>query len=68
VGWAYLPRSLVEPLTHAGTLKEIEFENISNQLRLWVDVVWLRDKPLGLGAKRFIELLRNESGLRRPGN
>ena len=68
VGWAYLPRSLVEPLTQAGTLKEIEFENISNQLRLWVDVVWLRDKPLGLGAKRFIELLRNESGSTRPGD
>jgi len=61
VGWAYLPRSLIEPLTQAGALKEIEFENISNQLRLWVDVVWLKAKPLGLGAQRFIELLKNEA-------
>ncbi len=61
VGWAYLPRSLIEPLARAGSLQEIEFENISNQLRLWVDVVWLKDQPLGLGAQRFIELLKGEA-------
>ncbi|HEX5737912.1 MAG TPA: LysR family transcriptional regulator, partial [Hydrogenophaga sp.] len=32
--------------------------NMGNQLRLWVDVVWQNDRPLGLGAKRFIELIK----------
>lgn len=58
LGWAYLPRSLVQPLVAAGSLVEIVFDNISNQLRLWVDVVWSRERPLGLGAQRYIELMR----------
>lgn len=58
LGWAYLPQRLVEPLLASGALLKIEFENISNQIRLWVDVVWLKDRPLGLGAQRFIELMR----------
>lgn len=59
LGWAYLPRSLVQPLVAAGTLAEIAFDNISNQLKLWVDVVWSKERPLGLGAQRFIELIRS---------
>jgi hypothetical protein len=35
----------------------VRFGNMSNQLRLWVDVVWQNDRPLGLGAKRFVELM-----------
>ena len=58
LGWAYLPRSLIAPMVAAGTLTEIRFNNISNQLRVWVDVVWHTDRPMGLGAKRFIELMR----------
>jgi DNA-binding transcriptional LysR family regulator len=58
LGWAYLPRALVRPLVNAGTLIEIEFDNISNQLKLWVDVVWSRERPLGLGAQRYIALMR----------
>jgi DNA-binding transcriptional LysR family regulator len=58
LGWSYLPRRLVEPLLASGSLVEIRFGNISNQLRLWVDVVWNAERPLGLGAQRFIELMR----------
>ncbi|MFT4192773.1 MAG: LysR family transcriptional regulator [Comamonas sp.] len=58
LGWAYLPRSLVQPLVAAGNLLEIAFDNISNQLRLWVDVVWSTERPLGLGAQRYIALMR----------
>lgn len=58
LGWAYLPQQLVEPLLASGALLKIEFENISNQIRLWVDVVWLKDRALGLGARRFIQLMR----------
>jgi DNA-binding transcriptional LysR family regulator len=58
LGWAYLPKRLVEPYVASQTLVALEFANMSNQIRLWVDVVWLRDRPLGLGAQRFIELMR----------
>ena len=58
LGWAYLPRSLVEPLVAAGSLVGIRFGNISKQLRVWVDVVWHTERAMGLGAKRFIELMR----------
>jgi DNA-binding transcriptional LysR family regulator len=57
LGWALLPRALVQPLITAGSLVEISFDNTSNQLRLWVDVAWSRERPLGLGARRYIELM-----------
>ncbi|MEJ2803113.1 LysR family transcriptional regulator [Comamonadaceae bacterium PP-2] len=58
LGWTYLPRALVHPLVAAGSLVEIAFDNVSNQLRLWVDMVWSRERPLGLGAQRYIALMR----------
>lgn len=61
LGWAYLPQRLVAPLVASGHLMEIRFGNMSNQLRLWVDVVWQNDQPLGLGAKRLIELMRQQA-------
>jgi DNA-binding transcriptional LysR family regulator len=60
LGWAYLPRALVQPLVAAGSLVEIGFDNISNALRLWVDVVWSRERALGLGARRYVELMRED--------
>jgi DNA-binding transcriptional LysR family regulator len=69
LGWAFLPRRLVAPLVEDGELIGIDFATMSNQLRLWVDVVWLNDRPLGLGAKRLIALMKNIAGLEaRPGH
>ncbi|MFJ3045996.1 LysR family transcriptional regulator [Herbaspirillum chlorophenolicum] len=67
LGWAYLPHSLVQAQIDSGALIAIDFDNISNQLRLWVDVVWNKDKPLGLGAQRFIALMREMAPSRRKG-
>lgn len=58
LGWAFLPRGLAQPLIEAGTMVAITFDNISNELRLWVDLVWRRDRPLGLGARRYVDLIR----------
>ncbi|RZL01932.1 MAG: LysR family transcriptional regulator [Rubrivivax sp.] len=58
LGWGYLPRSLTAPHLSPGTLAEISFANMSNEVRLWADVVWIKERPLGLGAKRYIELMR----------
>ena len=39
LGWAFLPRRLVTPMLEDGELIGIDFATMSNQLRLWVDVV-----------------------------
>lgn len=58
LGWGYLPRSLTAPHLGPSTLVEIGFANMSNEVRLWADVVWIKERPLGLGAQRYIELMR----------
>lgn len=58
LGWAYLPRALVQPLVATGALVEIVFENMSNEIRLWADIVWSTERPLGLAARRYVELMR----------
>lgn len=58
LGWAWLPKTLIEPLLATGGLVEIQFENMTNELWLWVDMVWVKDRPLGLGAQRYIALMR----------
>lgn len=42
LGWGWLPRNLARPHVAASSLVEIAFENLSNELDLWVDVVWSR--------------------------
>ncbi|MCJ0765497.1 LysR family transcriptional regulator [Variovorax terrae] len=58
LGWGWLPRGLVQPHIAAGTLVEIPLKNLTNQLELWVDVVWSKERPLGLAARRFIEHMK----------
>jgi DNA-binding transcriptional LysR family regulator len=60
VGWAYLPEGLVGPLLQQKTLKKLDFANMTNELSLCVDVVWLRDRPMGIAAQRYIELIAAE--------
>jgi DNA-binding transcriptional LysR family regulator len=47
LGWAYLPRRLAAPMLESGELLGIGFAHMSNQVRLWVDVVWLNDRAAG---------------------
>ncbi|MDB5732294.1 MAG: transcriptional regulator, LysR family [Variovorax sp.] len=60
VGWGWLPRNFARPHVETGALVEIAFENLSNGLDLWVDVVWSRERPLGLGAQRFVALMARD--------
>jgi DNA-binding transcriptional LysR family regulator len=63
LGWAYLPQRLAAPLIASGALVAIDFAHMSNQVQLWVDVVWLNDRPLGLGTQRLIQLMTDFKGL-----
>lgn len=60
-GWAYLPRALVRPLIDSGSLLEVAFDNFTNQVWLWINVVWMKDRSLGLGARRYVELMLGNS-------
>src|SRR5450830_32846 len=64
LGWGWLPQSFVRSQVAAGSLVVLPFENLTNGLALWVDVVWSKERPLGLGARRFIELIEQQ---RQPG-
>ena len=57
LGWGWLPRNLVQPHVAAGALIEMPLQNLSNRLDLYVDVVWSKERPLGLGAQRFVTLI-----------
>ncbi|BDT69914.1 hypothetical protein os1_41060 [Comamonadaceae bacterium OS-1] len=57
IGWGWLPQSFVRSQIAAGTLVQMPFENLTNRLELWVDVVWSKERPLGLAARRFIALV-----------
>ena len=58
LGWGWQPRTLVQPRIEAGRLAEMPFDNLTNGTELWVDVVWSKERPQGLGAARFVALMR----------
>jgi hypothetical protein len=35
---------------------------MASQIRRWIDVIWIKNRPLGLGARRYLELLREQIG------
>ena len=56
--WGWLPKGLIEAHIAAGTLLEIPVQNLSNGTTLFVDWVWSKERAQGLGAQRFVQLLR----------
>lgn len=58
MAWGWLPKGLVEPHIAAGSLLEIPIHNLSNGTTLFVDWVWSKARPLGLGAQHFVHMLR----------
>jgi DNA-binding transcriptional LysR family regulator len=55
LGWGWLPRSLVQQQLANGRLCILPLQSMSNAMTLYVDVVWSKERPLGLGAKHLIE-------------
>lgn len=60
LGWAWLPRAFVQPYLNGRMLVELPIENFTNGEALWIDLVWSRERPLGLGAQRFVALMREQ--------
>lgn len=60
LGWGWLPRSFVRPQLANGALVEIPLLGLTNSMALYVDVVWSRERPVGLGARRFVALMQQE--------
>lgn len=57
LGWGWLPRTLVQPWINGQMLRELPLENLTNGEELWIDLVWSRERPLGLGGQRFVALM-----------
>lgn len=57
LGWAWLPRAFVQPYLNGQLLVELPIANFTNGEELWIDLVWSRSRPLGLGAQRFVSLM-----------
>ena len=55
LGWAFVPEGLAAPRIEAGALARLPLAGMTNATRLWVDVVWRNDRPLGLAARRYVE-------------
>ncbi len=57
LGWSWLPRNFVQPYINGQLLVELPIENFTNGEELWIDLVWSRERPLGLGAQRVVKLM-----------
>ena len=66
LGWGWLPLRFVQSHIDSGTLQVLGFENLTNRLELWVDVVWSKERPLGLAARRFVALISADRMTRQP--
>jgi DNA-binding transcriptional LysR family regulator len=61
LGWAWLPSGFVEKPLQDRELVRIPFENFTNVLRFFVDVIWTSERPrVGLAARRFVELMKQD--------
>lgn len=60
LGWSWLPRASVQPYLNGNLLVELPTDNFTNAEELWIDLVWSRERPLGLGAQRFVNLMAEQ--------
>ncbi len=60
LGWTWLPRTFVQPYINGQMLVELPIANFTNGEELWVDLVWSRERPLGLGAQKFVALMAEQ--------
>lgn len=67
LGWGWLPRSLVQQQLADGRLLTLPLKSLSNLMTLYVDVVWSKEWPLGLGAQRLIEGMAQAPSVKQPG-
>jgi DNA-binding transcriptional LysR family regulator len=67
LGWAWLPRACVQPYINGQMLVELPIENFTNGEALWIDLVWSRERPLGLGAQRIVTLMTEHYRAQRAG-
>lgn len=55
LGWGWLPSSLVQERLERGRLVALPLRTLDNAMALCVDVVWSRERALGLGARYLVD-------------
>lgn len=68
VGWAILPRTLIQPYIEQQRLCALEARNFNNSFPLCVDLVWSGKHPLGVAAHRMIAMVQEDYQRRQAGN
>lgn len=60
VGWAILPKTLIQPYVEQQRLYALEPSNFNNAFPLCVDLVWSEQHPLGTAAQAMIAMVRQD--------
>ena len=60
IGWAYMPLSFVKAEIEAGSLVRLQFANLTNEVTIWVDLLWPSTKPMGPAARLLVDLFRQQ--------
>jgi len=57
LGWGNFAASAIAHSLAAGRVRQVAFKNTGNGLALAIHLVWTKDRPLGLAARSFLQLL-----------
>lgn len=67
VGWAILPRTLVQPYIEQQRLFALQPDNFNNSFPLCVDLVWSAQHPLGVAARAMIDKVKQDYARQQTG-
>ena len=57
LGWGNFAQSAIAGSLAAGRVRRLAFKNTGNGLALPIHLVWMKDRPLGMAARTFLQLL-----------
>lgn len=60
VGWAILPRTLVQPDVEHKRLRALQPDSFNNSFPLCVDLVWSEQHALGIAARSMIAMVKQD--------
>ncbi len=57
LGWGNFAASAIQDSLAAGRVRCVAFKNTGNGLVVPIHLVWMKDRPLGMAARSFLQLL-----------
>lgn len=59
LGWGNFAASAIAHSLAAGRVRRVAFKNTGNGLVVPIHLVWMKDRPLGMAARSFLQLLND---------